>query len=163
MFTDFLLIFQLYPALGYVTVFVLGLCLGSFTSALSYRVPLSLPWAFEKTKGKWHAVRSMCPNCTTVLQGRDLVPVLSWLFSGGKCRYCGQKISPRYPVQEIFFAVAGCALLAVFSFFNPVFWCVFLSMPFAVAFAAALLQKKRISVICLIIIALIWTMNFLLF
>lgn len=43
----------------------------------------------------------MCTHCKHVLAAKDLVPVLSWLSLGGKCRYCGQPISAQYPLVEL--------------------------------------------------------------
>ena len=58
--------------------------------------------------------RSMCTDCGQELKARDLVPVLSWLSTGGKCRYCHKKVSAQYPIVEI-----ATALLFVASY---VFW-----------------------------------------
>ena len=82
-----------------VIVVFCGLVLGSFASALTYRVPLGLPWA---VKGKSeHGLRSACPACKTLLTPRDLIPLISWLLSRGKCRHCGSKISITYPICEL--------------------------------------------------------------
>lgn len=43
----------------------------------------------------------MCPNCKHLLAGRDLIPVISWLSTGGKCRYCRKPISQQYPLVEL--------------------------------------------------------------
>lgn len=45
--------------------------------------------------------RSMCPHCRHELAALDLVPVLSWLFLKGKCRYCAKPISWQYPLVEL--------------------------------------------------------------
>lgn len=45
--------------------------------------------------------RSECPHCKHRLQARDLVPVLSFLFQKGRCRYCRRKIAWLYPILEI--------------------------------------------------------------
>ncbi len=45
--------------------------------------------------------RSKCPACGAVLGPRDLVPVLSWVLQRGRCRHCGDRISPVYPAIEI--------------------------------------------------------------
>jgi prepilin signal peptidase PulO-like enzyme (type II secretory pathway) len=47
------------------------------------------------------SLRSQCPYCKTTLQARDLVPLLSFIFQGGKCRYCKKKISWFYPILEL--------------------------------------------------------------
>lgn len=55
--------------------------------------------------------RSACPGCGHTLHVRDLVPVVSWLWLRGKCRYCKNDISWQYPVVEI--ATAGLFILSV--------------------------------------------------
>ncbi len=75
---------------------VVGLCLGSFVNALVWRLHEGMSVAHG---------RSMCPHCRHVLAAKDLVPILSWLSLGGKCRYCGQPISAQYPLVELSTAV----------------------------------------------------------
>jgi leader peptidase (prepilin peptidase)/N-methyltransferase len=51
--------------------------------------------------------RSRCDHCRQVLQPRDLVPVLSWVTGGGRCRQCGARVSLFYPAFELgAFAIA---------------------------------------------------------
>lgn len=69
-----------------------GLAFGSFITLVSYRLPRRED-IFRR--------RSRCPACDTPLGMKDLVPVLSWLTQGGKCRYCESVISPRYPLIEL--------------------------------------------------------------
>jgi len=79
-----------------ILVSLLGLVCGSFVTALSYRLP----------RGKDFVLgRSQCPECMNQLLARDLVPVLSWLISRGKCRQCGVGILNRYPAIEILCSV----------------------------------------------------------
>ena len=61
-------------------IFFLGCCLGSFADCLAMRL-LSGESAF--------AGRSHCDSCGHVLGAPDLVPLFSWLFLKGRCRYCG--------------------------------------------------------------------------
>jgi prepilin signal peptidase PulO-like enzyme (type II secretory pathway) len=88
----------------------LGLSLGSFSSAIAYRLPRGESWI---RKGSGEAARSRCPNCSTQLTLFDLVPVMSWVALRGKCRYCQAKISPLYPALELLGGV-----LAVLFFFT---------------------------------------------
>lgn len=83
----------------------LGLVFGSFTTALAYRVP---------RKKNWILNRSSCPACKTPLGVLDLVPVLSWILSRGRCRHCGKGVSWIYPVVEL--CVAALCLLVVWRF-----------------------------------------------
>ena len=71
---------------------VLGACLGSFVNCLA--------WRMVHGESVWKG-RSHCAECNHQLSALDLVPVLSWLFLRGRCRYCGQKVSPRYVVAEL--------------------------------------------------------------
>ncbi|TSC86141.1 MAG: leader peptidase (prepilin peptidase) / N-methyltransferase [Parcubacteria group bacterium Gr01-1014_8] len=58
--------------------------------------------------------RSACPSCRTVLKVVDLVPVFSFVYLGGACRYCKNRISLQYPLVEI-----GTALLFVLVGLSP--------------------------------------------
>ncbi len=76
----------------YVLIFLLGLILGSFLNVCIYRIPRKESISFPP---------SHCPKCETDLRAFDLFPVASFLYLGGKCRYCGNKISWRYPFVEL--------------------------------------------------------------
>jgi prepilin signal peptidase PulO-like enzyme (type II secretory pathway) len=73
-------------------VISLGLAFGSFITCVSYRLPLAIDVVRKP---------SFCPNCLAQLTAKDLFPVFSWVFFGGKCRHCAVKISARYPLIEI--------------------------------------------------------------
>lgn len=90
----------------YTYVFVLGACLASFINVVIYRVPLSISVA----KG-----RSFCPRCNSQLKFYDLIPILSWATLKGKCRYCGEKISIRYPLIELLGGVLSILCFNVFG------------------------------------------------
>ncbi len=84
---------------------VIGACFGSFITLLAHRLPRDEPVV---------ATRSRCPQCHTPLRSRDLVPVLSYLWSRGQCRHCALRISPRYLMIELVTAV--CFVLLVWQF-----------------------------------------------
>lgn len=69
----------------------LGLILGSFLNALLFR--------FNTGKSVLHG-RSACMRCGHALRTLDLVPLLSFTFLRGRCRYCRTKISWQYPAVE---------------------------------------------------------------
>jgi prepilin signal peptidase PulO-like enzyme (type II secretory pathway) len=101
---------------------VAGLCFGSFVNALVWRLHEQSSGK-GKNKGKGGDLsitrgRSMCPKCRHELTARDLVPVLSWVFLNGKCRYCHKPISPQYPLVEL--ATAG-VFLASYVWWPQVF------------------------------------------
>ena len=91
----------------YFIIFVFGLIVGSFLNCLIYRL--------EKGKSFLKG-RSFCPFCKHSLSWRDLVPVFSFIFLKGKCRYCHQPISFQYPLVEISTALI---FLLIFNFFTP--------------------------------------------
>ncbi len=77
-------------------ILALGACFGSFITAASWRLPRNQ----DAITGS-----SRCPKCGTKLGFFDLFPILSWFFSGGKCRHCKARISPRYVLTEIITAL----------------------------------------------------------
>jgi len=79
-----------------IVIFLFGLIVGSFLNCVVYRL---------ETGGSFLKGRSFCPHCKHNLALQDLIPVFSFLFLRGKCRYCGQKISWQYPIVEISTAV----------------------------------------------------------
>jgi leader peptidase (prepilin peptidase) / N-methyltransferase len=95
----------------YFWLVILGLCLGSFVNALVWRLHEQEENNKKKSKRKKKLNssnndlsilngRSMCPKCRHVLSAIDLVPVLSWFWLRGKCRYCHCKIEDN-PVAEV--------------------------------------------------------------
>ncbi len=75
-----------------ICVIMLGLFLGSFLNMLIYRLP--------RQEGIW-GPRSHCPSCGKALGFADLIPVLGYVLLRGRCRYCEEKISIRYPLVEM--------------------------------------------------------------
>lgn len=76
----------------YIIIFIMGAMFGSFYTLAVYRIP--------KNQDITHT-HSYCPNCNHKLGFLDLIPILSYIFLGAKCRYCKQKIRPRYLILEI--------------------------------------------------------------
>ncbi len=91
----------------YINIFIIGTLFGSFFTLASYRLPRKM----DIVKS-----RSICPNCKHELGFFDLIPILSYTFSGGKCRYCKEKISIRYPLFELFNGIVFVLLYYVFNF-----------------------------------------------
>lgn len=61
------------------------------------------------------AARSRCSFCEKKIRWFDNVPCLSWLLLGGKCRDCGERISPRYPAVELMTAAIAAAAILCFG------------------------------------------------
>lgn len=89
-----------------IFVFVFGLLIGSFLNVCIYRIPAGESIV---TPG------SHCFSCKRELKPLDLIPVISWIVLGGKCRYCRAKISPRYAVVELLTAVLFVLVWYVYS------------------------------------------------
>jgi leader peptidase (prepilin peptidase) / N-methyltransferase len=81
-----------------------GAVVGSFLNVVAYRLPRRESLV---TPG------SRCPGCATPIKPYDNVPVLGWLLLRGRCRACGQTISPRYPAIEALTAVLAVAVVLV--------------------------------------------------
>ncbi len=88
---------------------VLGLCFGSFVNALVWRLhEQRQPQAKRVASLKELSIskgRSMCPHCQHTLQAIDLLPVVSWLWLRGRCRYCKAPIGWQYPLVELVVAI----------------------------------------------------------
>ena len=109
------------PPINYILAGILGAIIGSFLNVVIHRVPLEESIVFPNSR---------CPSCGVVIAFYDNIPVLSYLFLGGRCRGCKQQISPRYPAVEL-----ATALL-----FIGVTWHtgVTAALPFDLAFVSAL-------------------------
>lgn len=90
--------------------FVVGCCIGSFLNV----VVLRLEKEEDFIRGHSH-----CVECLHELSWKDLIPVLSWIWLRGKCRYCGRNISPRYWVVEV---VSGCMFMLMTGIWNGREW-----------------------------------------
>lgn len=80
----------------YGIAIIYGLLIGSFLNVLILRIPAGENFVVE---------RSHCMKCGYQLSWIDMVPVFSYLFLGGKCRKCGEKISIQYPIIEALNAI----------------------------------------------------------
>ncbi|MFZ0724231.1 MAG: A24 family peptidase [Desulfobacterales bacterium] len=87
--------------LGLIAV-VFGLCIGSFLNVCIYRVPAAKSIVFPG---------SMCPSCQTPIRIYDNIPLLGFLWLGGRCRHCRAPISIRYPLIEL---LTGTLALGLF-------------------------------------------------
>ncbi len=85
-------------------IFVFGAVIGSFLNVLIYRLPIGMDFK----RGN-----SICPKCEHQLYWKDLFPLFSWIFLGGKCRYCKAPISKQYPIVE---AINGACYVLAYLF-----------------------------------------------
>ncbi len=96
----------------YILSGIVGLCVGSFLNVVIYRVPNGMNLAKPD---------SHCTTCDYVLRWYDNIPVLSYIILGGRCRKCGEKISPRYMIVEIVNAVLWLLSAHLFWEQSPVY------------------------------------------
>lgn len=113
----------------YIMIFISGSVFGSFFTLAVYRLP---------RKENITYVRSHCTTCNHKLNILDLIPIWSYIFLGGKCRYCKDKIRSRYILLEIFsglvFLLIALSLkITVFSTLNE-----FINLAFIYLFVCAL-------------------------
>ena len=72
--------------------FALGAIVGSFLNVVIHRYPRGESIVMPP---------SHCPHCLARIKPYDNVPILSYLWLGGRCRACRAGISPRYPLVEL--------------------------------------------------------------
>jgi leader peptidase (prepilin peptidase)/N-methyltransferase len=89
-----------------------GLAIGSFVNVCIYRLPRHESIIFP---------RSHCPRCGKAVRPYDNIPILSFLWLHGKCRFCRQPISLQYPLVELLAALAFYVNAAAWSFTPPAF------------------------------------------
>lgn len=81
-----------------------GASIGSFANVVAWRLPRGLPIG---------AARSHCPKCDARIRFTDNIPIISWFWLRGRCRYCRAPISPRYVVVEFLFGLIFLGLYLV--------------------------------------------------
>lgn len=72
--------------------FLYGLAIGSFLNVVIYRLPREKKLGFD---------RSVCPHCSNQLKWYHNVPLISYLLLRGRCAFCSERISFRYPLIEL--------------------------------------------------------------
>jgi len=107
-------------------VFVFGSCIGSFLNVCIYRIPENRSIVFPG---------SFCPSCKNAIPFYLNIPILSYVFLMGKCKFCKIKISIRYPLIE---ALTGIFALLLFLKFGLIpsffYWFVFISTLITISF-----------------------------
>ena len=116
MLDNTILFFQELPWSFYGSIFILGLLVGSFLNVVIYRLPkmMQREWRSdclefleqpeEKEQETFNLVvpRSRCGHCGHQITALENIPIISYLFLGGKCSSCKTPISIRYPLVELF-------------------------------------------------------------
>lgn len=123
----FVILFELYPAFFYALVFIVSLMVGSFLNVVIYRLPIMMERSWQQEYEQYFSQSqddvvspssemqptfnlvkpdSTCPSCGHKIRVWENIPVLSYLFLKGKCAKCKIGISIRYPLVELFTAIA---------------------------------------------------------
>ena len=113
----------------WLTVAVLGLCIGSFLNVVVHRLPrmMQAQWRSECAELNGAALPegepynlikpdSSCPNCGAAILAWQNIPVASWLALGGKCAACKAPISARYPAVELLTAILSVGVAWRFGY-----------------------------------------------
>ncbi|MBS5950018.1 MAG: prepilin peptidase [Clostridium sp.] len=90
----------------FLLVTIIGLCIGSFLNVVIYRIPKEEAIVYPP---------SHCTNCGYNLRIIDLIPIVSYLSLGGRCRLCRQKISIQYTLIELLNAIMYLLLFFKFN------------------------------------------------
>jgi len=90
-----------------IYVFIISLCLGSFSGMLVYRLNNDIP-IFKRA-------RSYCPSCDTELKWYNNIPLCSYIAQRGRCSYCDNKISIHYFLIEF---ITAFSLTIIYYWFN---------------------------------------------
>lgn len=112
----------LYPLAFYGLVFIVSLMVGSFLNVVIYRLPIMMERSWQREYASYFdnedaAVASepfnlvkpdsTCPQCGHKIRAWENIPVISYVFLRGHCASCKTRISPRYPLVELFTAVVA--------------------------------------------------------
>ena len=121
-------ILQTYPLIFIAVISALGLLVGSFLNVVIYRLPVMMENEWQQQceelngnetitpKFNLNTPRSRCPKCNHAITALENIPVISYLFLGGKCRQCKNPISIRYPIIELFTAILSAVVAWHFGY-----------------------------------------------
>lgn len=141
---------QLYPAIFYCLVFFVSLMVGSFLNVVIYRLPIMMERSWQQEYESYFSDSanegistsandksatpdepfnlvkpdSTCPSCGHKIRAWENIPVISYLFLKGKCAKCKTGISIRYPLVELFTAIACTFAAYQFGVTSQALWAV---------------------------------------
>ena len=137
---------QLYPAVFYSLVFFVSLMVGSFLNVVIYRLPIMMERSWQQEYKSYFSAGeptphnknssaseevfnlvkpdSTCPSCGHKIRAWENIPVISYLFLKGKCAKCKVGISVRYPLVELFTALACTFAAYQFGVTSQALWAV---------------------------------------
>lgn len=107
----------------HILMLIMGCCIGSFINVIFSRKD-------------WYKGRSRCDECGNVLRWYDLIPVISFLVLGGKCRKCKTKIDGSHLISELMMGAAFVVSSRYFEWYGIVYGTFVLAALFSIAVAA---------------------------
>ncbi len=110
-----------------VVLFIFGILIGSFLNVVIYRIPKNESIVFPSSK---------CQSCGNSLKWYHNIPIFSWVFLGGKCAFCKDKISVQYPVVEF---VTGLIFVAIYMKLGFVWYMPFIALSFTALFSLVMI------------------------
>ena len=117
-----------------VIVFIFGAMIGSFLNVVIYRIPKNESIVFPSSK---------CQSCQNSLKWYHNIPIFSWVFLGGKCAFCKEKISAQYPIVEF---LTGIIFVALYFKLGLVWYLPFVAASFASLLALVMIDFKYMAV-----------------
>jgi len=117
-----------------IIVFIFGAMIGSFLNVVIYRIPKNESIVFPSSK---------CQSCQTSLKWYHNIPIFSWVFLGGKCAFCKEKISAQYPIVEF---LTGVIFVALYFKLGLVWHLPFVAASFAALLALVMIDFKYMAV-----------------
>ena len=97
--------------LGIIVSAVFGAVFGSYATLFAYRLPLN-----ESCFGRYFGPKSRCPECNVVIRTRELIPLVNWLFTLGRCKNCQTKIPRTHLFIELATTISFVLCFLKFSF-----------------------------------------------
>jgi leader peptidase (prepilin peptidase)/N-methyltransferase len=134
---DIQTILQLSPTLLTSLIFIVGLLVGSFLNVVIYRLPIIMNRGWKKECLEYLELEpvenspkvfnltlplSACPNCNTPIKPYQNIPVISYVFLGGKCAQCKKPISLRYPAIEALTGLLSAIVAWHFGYSTELFF-----------------------------------------
>ncbi|MDR0746999.1 MAG: prepilin peptidase [Helicobacteraceae bacterium] len=113
-------------------IIIVGLCFGSFANVLIVRLPSNESIAFPA---------SHCPKCKHKLRIYHNIPLLSYIFLGGKCAFCKKPISIVYPLVELSSAII---FTLIFYKLGITVFAIFTSLAFLLLLVLSIIDMKTL-------------------
>lgn len=138
----------------YALLFILGIIFGSFYNVVGLRLSKEESIVFPP---------SHCTSCNHKLSPLDMVPIFSYIFLKGKCRYCSKHISIKYPLFELLTGILFVLSYVKFGFtINTIVSIIFCSMLVIITISdlSSYIIPDSVLLICFILIFIIYLFTY---